>query len=151
MLMAAVLVISACWTACAPKGTPPETQAVMYTGNVLDAATALQKGITTATDAKVLPVPLAQQLTSYSKVIYDKSGPLLETIKLYHVTSDLAKRKLQAADIQKLIGDINGAVTSLLGISIPEGALTELSKLVGGVMKAIGVVQTEVAKGLGVQ
>jgi hypothetical protein len=148
--VAAMLVAAMFLPACASSNTPPQTQVAHYTSNVLDAATELQKGITAATDAKVLPVDVARTLTGYSEVIYAKSGPLLAALKAYNATAtgDVLHVK-SAADVQKLIGEINATVGQLLGTAIPQGALSQISQLVGNVMSAVGAVQAEVARGLG--
>jgi hypothetical protein len=144
VLLALVSSMSACAT-----NSPPETTVVHYSGTVLSAATELQKGITAATDTKILPVPTAQTMTRYIEIIYERSGPLLEGLKAYHVATTIDVRRIKAAEVQQLIAEINGAIASVLQIAIPDGAVQQVTTLVGNVISAVGAVQAEVAKSLG--
>lgn len=146
-IVATVLMVTG-YVGCATN-TPPQTQVTHYTGTVLQAATELQKGVTAATDAKVMPVPMAQELSGYIKVVYDKSGPLLDALNVYNTAATLELKKKSAADIQRDIVSMNEAIGKILGVAMPEGVAVQISKLVGNVMMAIGAMQAEVAKGLG--
>lgn len=122
---------------------------VQTTGTVVDAATALQKAVTAATDAGVLPVPLAQKLTGYNEVIYAKSGTLLEAVRAYSTLQAPDLKKLKAAEVQQLVADVNAQLARFLKESLPQGVLSQLTALVGNVMSAVSAVQLQVAKGLG--
>lgn len=140
-------VTSAVSPGCA-SNAKPETTILQVGTTVLGAVTELQKGITAATDQHSLPVPLAQQLTGYVTVVHDKAGPLEDALKAYHAATSVNVRTATAAQIVKLIGDMNNAINNVLGTALPAGVVAELSKLVGKVLEAIGAVQLEVAKGL---
>lgn len=122
---------------------------VQTTGTVVEAATALQKAVTAATDAHALPIPLAQKLTGYNEVIYAKSGTLLEAVRAYSLLQAPDLKKLKASEIQQLIADVNAQLGKFLGESLPQGVLSQLTALVGNVMSAVSAVQLQVAKGLG--
>lgn len=134
--------------ACA-SNTKPETTVAAYGATVLGAATELQKGITASTDAKVLPVATAQKLTGYVEVVYAKSVLLGEALKGYHAATSVDLKTVHAAEVVKLIADINGTVSQILGTALPDGAVKTINALVGNVIAAVGLVQAEVSKGLG--
>jgi hypothetical protein len=134
---------------CGAGQAPPETQVAHYETTVLGAATALQKGITAATDAKSLPVPIAQQLTGYVEQVYATSGKLNTALVAYHAAATLDLRKIQAAQVQQLVAELNTILSQILGVAIPPGAGTQIVTLAGQVIGAIGAVQAEIAKGLG--
>jgi len=140
------LVISGC-----AGNKQPETAVAHYGNTVLETATALQKGITAATDAKTLPVDIAQKLTSYSEQIYQKSGPLGDALRAYHTATTLDLRKLKAAEVQALINDVNSPLSKILQEAIPQPALQQITTLVANVMASVAAVQAEVAKAMGGQ
>lgn len=131
------------------SGNKAPVVVVQTTGTVVDAATALQKAVTAATEAHLLAVPLAQKLTSYNEAIYTKSGTLLEAVRAYAALQAPDLKKLKAAEIQQLIADVNAQLGRFLGESLPQGVLSQLTALVGNVMAAVSAVQLQVAKGLG--
>lgn len=146
MLMLAVYTIG-----CASTGQPqatvaPDTRIAHYSGTVLNAATMLQRGITSATDTGGLPIPMAQQITGYVQQIYNKSVPLETALKAYHAATTTGPRSLAGADIQKIVADINGLIGQILGSKMPEGGTaTQIIALVGNVIAAVGSVQSEIA------
>lgn len=148
VLLLAIVISTAAFPSCAGNNKPDTTVAV-YGTNVLGAATELQKGVTAATDAGILPVAKAQTITAHVKIVYDKSGPLGDALRAYHAATALDVRNLKASEIQGWIADINGAIANILNVSLPEGAVAQISSLVGKVLAAISAVQAEVAKGLG--
>ena len=127
----------------------PETQVARIGTSVLGAATELQKGITASTDAGVLPVATAQTLTSYVEVISAKGASLGEALRAYHAATALDLKQVKASEIQDLIADMNATIGRSLGTALPDGALSQITALVGNVITAVGSVQAEVAKGLG--
>ena len=144
LALVALLFMSAC-----AANVKPETTVATYGTTVLAAATELQKGITSATDTKVIPVATAQKLTAYVEEVYAKSGTLGEGLKAYHAATSVDLRKAKASEIVKLIADINTATGQILGTSLPSGAVQTINTLVANVIAAVGAVQAEVAKGLG--
>lgn len=147
-LFLALVLSTAALPSCAGNNKP-ETVVAVYGTNVLGAATELQKGVTAATDAGVIPVPKAQEITKHVKIVYDKAGPLGEALRTYNAATSVSLRNVKASEIQGWIADINGAIANILNVSLPDGAVAEISKLVGKVLAAISAVQAEVAKGLG--
>lgn len=142
----AALLVLAC-AGCAGNQAPDIR--VAQTGTtVLAATTELQKGITQLTDAHVLPVPVAQQMTGYVQVVYDKSGALSEALKVYHAATSVAARQSAAGRVQQLLTEISGPLASILGVAVPQGAAAQLTKLVGQVLAVVSSVQQEVARGL---
>lgn len=126
----------------------PDVTVLQYGSTVLASATALQKGITALTDSKVLPVPLAQKLTSYVDLVYAASGPLGEAVQQYHSLTDLNLKKLMAAKIAQLITNINGPIGKLLAEVVPAGAVNQIAQLAGNVMAAVAQVQLLIAQNL---
>jgi uncharacterized membrane protein len=146
MLIAAIVLLFL--PACATNAKPDVTTA-HYTTDILSAVTELQKGVTQMTDQKLLPVPVAQQITGYVKDVYAKSGDLDEALKAYHSATSATEKQSKAALIQTLLSQLDGPIASILGVAVPEGSVQRLTKLVGTVMNVVGAVQQEVAKGLG--
>src|SRR5262245_43848848 len=87
MIVGTAIIVSSC-SSCASHN-PPDVTALQVSGTVLDTATALQKWITAQTDAKTIPVDVAQKLTGYVDQVYQKSGPLGDAVKAYHELSDV--------------------------------------------------------------
>jgi hypothetical protein len=134
---------------CAGHKAPVDVQ-VLHTGtNVLTTVAALQRGVTQATDAKLLPVAQAKEITGYVEKAYAKSGSLEEAVKALHTATNLDVKATKVAEVQVLVGELNALLGQAVGVKVPEGALSELMKLYGGVMTAVAQVQAEVAKGLG--
>jgi len=127
----------------------PEANIARGTASIVEAATALQKGITAATDQRAIDVALGQRLTGYSQIVYDRSGTLRDALVAYHAATTLQLKQGEAAKIQAALVDVGGAVSKMLGERIPDGALAQLSLLVGNVMNAAAQIQAEVAKTLG--
>jgi hypothetical protein len=134
--------------ACANKTSAPEVNVLHTTTNVVEAATALQRGITNATDAGVLPVATAQTLTGYMEKLHADATVVVEKVQVYHTATSVSLKASNAAEIQTLVGKMNTLIGQVLGTALPESAATELMKLIGTVMTSIGAVQAEVAKGL---
>lgn len=147
LALAALLAYAVSSGACAKQ--PPEVTAAHIGSSVLETAEALQRGITRETDAKVLPVALAQKLTGYTQIIYDKSGPLGEALRRYHAATTIDLKNASAAEIQAGIAEITQALNLFLKEPLPAGIASELSSLAANVMAAIASVQAEVAKSLG--
>lgn len=144
LLVMALLALPNCAT-----NSAPETNIISGGATVLEAATMLQRGITAQTDAGTLNVELAQRMTDTVDQIYQKSTPLGEALKAYHAATNLDVKKLQAANIQKMVADVNSLVATLLGNPIPEGSLKQVSLLIGNLIASVGAVQAEIARGLG--
>jgi PBP1b-binding outer membrane lipoprotein LpoB len=133
---------------CASNPNPADVQVLQTGSTVLQAATALQKGITASTDAKVLPVPLAQKLTGYVAIVSQKSGLLENAVQAYHAATTVDLRKAKAAEIQQLLTDINSPIAQLLNEALPDGAVRQLTLLVGNVMSAVASVQRAIGASL---
>lgn len=149
---AALLVGIVCLTlmgcASAQGQRPPDVAAAQVGTNVLQAATLLQNEVNRLTAATVLPVALGQRITDANKVVSAKAGQLSTALKAYHVATSLADRSTKAAEVQALITQLSEPLSAMLGVKLPEGAASSVSRLIGAVMSAVGAVQAEVAKGL---
>lgn len=143
-----ILVLAILASSCASNPNPADVQVLQTGSSVLKAATALQRGITASTDAKALPVPLAQKLTGYVDLVYQKSGLLEHAVQAYHAATTTDLRKAKAAEIQQLLTDINAPIAQLLNEALPEGAVRQLTLLVGNVMSAIASVQSAIGTSL---
>lgn len=131
------------------QNVKPDVAVASYGTDILKAATELQRGVTQMTDAKLLPVATAQKITDQVALVDQKSGPLSEALKAYHAATTSLDKQNKAALITTLIAQLNGPLAQILGISVPEGTVARLTKLVGDTMAIIGAIQLEVAKGLG--
>lgn len=130
---------------CASRTNPPDVTVLQTGSTVLQTASALQKGITAATDAGSLPVPLARKLTGYVEVVYAKSGQLETAVQAYHLATAIDVRRLKAAEIQALLTDLNAPLGKLLAEALPAGVVRQLTLLAGNVMAAIASVQLSIA------
>lgn len=153
MKMKLVIVICAVGllVGCASGGgsRPPDVAAAQIGTDVLKAATVLQNEVNRLTAAGVLPVNIGQQFTDANKVVSSTAGQLSTVLKTYHAATTLTERSNLAAKAQTLITQLSEPLSRMLGVTLPDGAATSLSRLIGTVMSAVGAVQAEVAKGLG--
>jgi hypothetical protein len=140
------LSLSGCATAQGQR--PPDVAAAQVGTNVLQAATVLQNEVNRLTAATVLPVALGQKITDANRVVSAKAGQLSTSLKAYHAATSLADRSAKAAEVQALITQLSEPLSAMLGVKLPDGAASSVSRLIGSVMQAVGAVQAEVAKGL---
>jgi hypothetical protein len=145
-LVVLVLISSACATAQGQR--PPDVAAAQVGTNVLQAATLLQNEVNRLTAAGALPVSAGQSITDANKVFSAKAGQLSTSLKAYHAATSLADRSAKAAEVQALITQLSEPLSAMLGLKLPEGAAQSVSRLIGGVMQAVGAIQAEIAKGL---
>lgn len=144
LIMAALVMAVSC------TGNPKPETTVARTGNaVLESTAVLQRGITVATDAKQLPVDVARRLTGYSEQVYKASGPLGDALRAYHAATTLDLKRINAAEIQTLLSDINTPLGKMLAETIPGGALQQITALISNVMTAVSNVQHEIAATMG--
>jgi len=149
VLAALLLGLAPALSGCASAGTrPPDVAAAQIGTDVLKATTLLQAEVNRLTAAGALPVPLGTQITDGNKVVSAKAGQLSTALKAYHAATSLADRSAKASEVQALITQLSGPLSSMLGVKLPDGAAQSLSRLIGGVMQAVGAIQAEVAKGL---
>jgi hypothetical protein len=149
LLIAAVLIASSAGCASSDSGQrPPDVAAAQVGTDVLQAATVLQNEVNRLTAASVLPVALGQKITDANKVVSAKAGQLSTALKAYHAATALADRSAKAAEVQALITQLSEPLSAMLGVKLPDGAASSVSRLIGAVMSAVGAVQAEVAKGL---
>lgn len=145
--VACMLVVS-----CASSGTagkrPADVAAAQVGTNVLQAATLLQNEVNRLTAAGTLPVALGQTITDANRKVSEKAPQLSQALKAYHAATSLADRSAKAAEVQSLITSLSEPLSSMLGVKLPSGAAQSVSNLIGGVMAAVGAIQSEVAKGL---
>ena len=135
---------------CATAGkVPPDVAVASYGTDVLKAATDFQRTVTQMTDSKLLPVATAQQITDQIAIIDQKAGPVSDALKAYHAATTPLEKQSKAALIQTLVTQLNGPLANILGIAVPSGTVSRITKLVGDVMAVISAIQMEVAKGLG--
>jgi hypothetical protein len=144
------IIVLAILTACATGSgqRPPDVAAAQVGTNVLQAATLLQNEVNRLTAAGTLPVSAGQSITDANKVVSAKAGQLSTSLKAYHAATSLADRSAKAAEVQALITQLSEPLSSMLGLKLPEGAAQSVSRLIGGVMQAVGAIQAEIAKGL---
>lgn len=151
-IVAALLFGMICLTlmACAsrPGQRPPDVAAAQVGTNVLQAATVLQNEVNRLTAASVLPVALGQRITDANKVVSAKAGQLSTALQAYHAATSLADRSTKASEVQALITQLSEPLSAMLGVKLPDGAASSVSRLIGAVMQAVGAIQAEVAKGL---
>lgn len=145
LLSAAVLALSACASAGSPK---PDVAVAQTTSSVLDAATLLQNEVNRLTAARTLPLPVAEQMTGYTKVVHDKAGQLIPALEAYHVATTPLEKQNKAQLVQTLLADISGPLGQLLGVNVPQGVTSSITKLIGQLMAAVAAVQSQVAQGL---
>lgn len=146
-----VLFCVVCSSSCASGNGPqrPPDVAVAQVGtDVLKAATLLQNEVNRLTAARTMPVALGQTITDANKKVSDKAPQLSSALKAYHAATSLADRSSKAAEVQKLITELSGPLSEMLGVKLPDGAAASVSGLIGGVMSAVGAIQAEIAKGL---
>ncbi len=147
-LLVGMLCLGLLGCATAPGQRPPDVAAAQVGTNVLQAATLLQNEVNRLTAATVLPVALGQRITDANKIVSQKAGQLSTALKAYHAATALADRSAKAAEVQALITQLSEPLSAMLGVKLPEGAASSVSRLIGAVMSAVGAVQAEVAKGL---
>lgn len=143
-------VLLLCSSACATGAgqRPPDVAAAQTSSSVVDAATTLQNEVNRLTAATVMPVPLGQTITDANKIVSAKGRQLSTALKAYHAATSLADRSSKAAEVQALITELSGPLSSMLGLKLPDGAAQSVSRLIGGVMAAVSAVQAEIARGL---
>lgn len=136
---------------CAGKNLqnrPPDVAAAQISTDVLKAATLLQNEVNRLTAARVMPVPIGQAITDANKVVSAKAGQLSTALKAYHAATSPSTRASTAAEIQALITGLSEPLAAILGLTLPAGAVQSVTRLIGGVMQAVGAIQLEIAKGL---
>ncbi len=151
LAMAVMLLCAPALSSCASGkagSRPPDVAAAQTTSSVVDAATLLQNEVNRLTAASVMPVPLGQTITDANKVVSAKGRQLSAALKAYHAATSLADRSAKAAEVQALITELSGPLSSMLGLKLPEGAAASVTRLIGAVMGAVSAVQAEIAKGL---
>ncbi len=134
-------------SACAGN-QKPEVTIAQTSGTLVEAATTLQNEVNRLTAAGTLPVAAGQKITDANKVVAAKAEQLSTALKAYHAATTVADRSLKAAEVQGLITDLSGPLSAMLGVRLPSGSAEALSRSIGNVMQLLGVVQTEIAKGL---
>lgn len=144
--LVAVMLIS-CATMSGSR--PPDVAAAQVGTDVLKAATLLQNEVNRLTAASVMPVNLGQQFTDANKIVSNTAGQLSTVLKSYHAATTLTERSNLASKAQALITQLSEPLSRMLGVTLPEGAATSVSRLIGVVMSAVGAIQAEIAKGLG--
>lgn len=150
IVLAIALLVPLSLSACATAGgTKPDVAVAAYGTDILKAATDLQRGVTQMTQAKLLPVATAQKITDQIALIDEKAGPVSDALKAYHAATTPLDRQSKAQLIQTLIAQLNGPLANILGISVPEGTVQRVTKLVADTMAVVAAIQAEVAKGLG--
>jgi len=127
----------------------PDVAVAAYGTDILKAATDFQRSVTQMTQAGLIPIPTAQKITDQIAVIDQKAGPVSAALKAYHAATTPLDKQNKAQLIQTLIAQLNGPLTNLLGIAVPEGTVQRITKLVGTVLATVSAIQAEVAKGLG--
>lgn len=140
--------LSGCATAGGGK-VAPDVAVASYGTDILKAATDLQRGVTQLTDSKLLPVATATKITDQIAIIDQKAPAVSQALKAYHSATTPLDKQSKAALVQTLVAQLNGPLTNILGISVPEGTVARITKLVGDTMAVISSIQMEVAKGLG--
>jgi hypothetical protein len=147
-LIAAVCVAVLAGCASGGGSRPPDVAAAQVGTDVLKAATVLQLEVNRLTAASVLPVELGQRFTDANKVVSSTAGQLSTVLKAYHAATSLTERSNLASKAQALITQLSEPLSRMLGVTLPAGAATSVSRLIGAVMSAVGAVQAELARGL---
>lgn len=140
-----------CFSACASSGgtqRPPDVAVAQTATAIVQAATNLQNEVNRLTAAGTLPVDIGQKFTDADRVLLAKASQLSTALDAYHAATSLADRSAKASQVQALITELSGPLSSMLGVKLPEGAAQSVSKLIGNVMAVIGTIQGEIAKGL---
>lgn len=146
VLLLSAPLISACASA---GGQKPDVVAAQTTGTVLEAATLLQNEVNRLTAARTLPLPVAEQMTGYVRVVHEKAGQLIPLLEAYHAATTPLEKQSKAAMVQAMLTQLSGPLGQLLGVNVPQGLVGSISKLIAQVLSAVATVQTQLAAGLG--
>jgi hypothetical protein len=147
-IAAAGMLLAACATSSDPTKRPVDV-AIAQTGtDIVGAATELQNTVNQLTAVGTLPVAAGQKITDANKVVASKATQLSEALKAYHAATSLADRSAKASQVQSLITDLSGPLSTMLGVQLPAGAAQSVSRAIGTVMQVVGAIQGELAKGL---
>lgn len=147
--LAAVLVsLAACASSSDPTKRPPDVAVAQVGTDIVGAATELQNTVNQLTSAGTLPVAAGQKITDANKQVSAKAVQLSTALKSYHAATSLGDRSAKASEVQALITDLSGPLSSMLGVQLPAGAAQSVSRAIGTVMQVVGAIQSEIAKGL---
>lgn len=146
--VAAVVMLYACASDPSKPQRPPDVAVAQVGTDILGAATELQNTVNQLTASGVLPVASGQKITDANKQVSAKAAQLSEALKTYHAATSLSDKSMKAAQVQTLITDLSGPLSTMLGVQLPAGAAQSVSKAIGAVMQVVGAIQSEIAKGL---